>query len=189
MRFAEREKRICSTQGWICTRDGFAAVREAHRDQPPAECSDVTGSTKAPDHPPVRRGGVQVSARACARVYGWGRCPALPAALAAAGPSSGLLLAALGPAAAPVEGLALVVLRAESVGGEIAGGEPDVGVRIVGIVEVNAEVGDDAFRNEFAAGEVAREGDLFAFGEGAESRPRWPKPARGLDGGAVYRSW
>ena len=48
------------------------------------------------------------------------------------------------------------------VGGEIAGGQQDVGMGVVRIVAVDADVGDHAFGDELALDEVAQESDLFA---------------------------
>ena len=79
-----------------------------------------------------------------------------------------VLVGDLRPAAAPLQELAFIVpaavLGAESVGGQGAGGEEDVGVRVLRIVEVDAQVGDHALGDELAPGVVAREGDLLAPG-------------------------
>ena len=72
------------------------------------------------------------------------------------------------PAAAPLQEVPFVVPAAffgpESVGGQRAGGEEDVGVRVVRIVEVDAQVRDHALGDEFAPRVVAEQCDLFGVG-------------------------
>ena len=53
----------------------------------------------------------------------------------------------------------------ESGGRQRAGGQQDVGVGVVRIVEVDAEVRDHALGDEFALDEVAEQRDLFGAGE------------------------
>jgi hypothetical protein len=70
-----------------------------------------------------------------------------------------------GPAAAPIKqclsSVPAAVLRAEAFGGEIARGEEYVGVGVIGIVAVDADVGDHASRDEFTHYEVAEQCDLL----------------------------